>query len=154
MYNQFLVSFIIILEIWSYDISLIVLKLGEDSNLALFFKKEKDVDLKLQSIKRHIVRIEELVDMDKIELIFQDLVSKEEDLKNLQDQLLSKEQKIEKLQGELKNIGVKSMEKDIKEISKEIDLLNEECSKLKSEIKSKKEEILNLKEKIEQEKKK
>ncbi len=45
-------------------ISVIILKLGEESNIALFFKKEIDINQKLQSIRRYIKRIEKLIDMD------------------------------------------------------------------------------------------
>jgi len=61
------------------NISLIIIKLGENSNLGLFFKKEEDKDLKLNAIRRYLSRIEELIDMDKAELERQALENKEED---------------------------------------------------------------------------
>jgi len=49
-------------------ISMIIFKLGEDSNIALFFKKEIDIDQKLKSIRRYIKKIEKLIDMDLSEV--------------------------------------------------------------------------------------
>ena len=49
-------------------ISVIILKLGEDSNIALFFEKEHDINQKLKSIRRYIKKIEELIDMDQSEI--------------------------------------------------------------------------------------
>jgi len=63
------------------NISLIIIKLGENSNLGLFFKKEEDKDLKLNAIKRYLSRIEELIDMDKAELEMKSFEEKEEDNK-------------------------------------------------------------------------
>ena len=49
-------------------ISVIILKLGEESNIALFFEKEMDIDQKLKSIRKYVKRIEELIDMDQSEI--------------------------------------------------------------------------------------
>ena len=46
-------------------VSLIVIKLGEESNLALFFEKQKDIEVQLKSIRHYIKKIEKLVDMEK-----------------------------------------------------------------------------------------
>ena len=73
------------------DMSIIILKLGEDSNLALFFKKEEEKELKLTAIKRYITRIEELIDMDERELIIQQIIAKEEEIKQLKESLNEKE---------------------------------------------------------------
>ena len=63
------------------DMSIIILKLGEDSNIALFFKKEEEKELKLTAIKRYMTRIEELINMDERGLILQDIIAKEEEIK-------------------------------------------------------------------------
>jgi len=63
------------------NISLIIIKLGENSNLGLFFKKEEDKDLKLNAIRRYLSSIEELIDMDKAELEMKSYEEKEEDYK-------------------------------------------------------------------------
>lgn len=130
------------------DISTIIIKLGEDSNLALFFKKEEDHDLKLHSIKRYINRIEHLIDMDKIEIMIQELGLKEEEFKNIQNSLAAKRKQIEDLEKQYtKNL----LEEESKKLSKEMETLERECEELKIIIELKKREIDSIKEKIEQE---
>lgn len=136
------------------DISIIILKLGEDSNLALFFKKEPDKDLKLQSVRRYIHRIEDLIDMDRFELEIQELGTKEEELKNLQNILLLKEQKTKDLQTQLALEDKKQSDQEIKNLSKEIEGIEGECAKLKLDIDTKTKEIQVLRDKIDQERKK
>ncbi len=67
------------------EISLIVLKLGEDSNIGLFFRKEEGKDLKLGSIRRYLERIEDLVDVsqEEIERLDQEDEKKEEEKKEI-----------------------------------------------------------------------
>ena len=136
------------------DISIIILKLGEDSNLALFFKKEPDKDLKLQSVRRYIHRIEDLIDMDRFELEIQELGTKEEELKNLQNILLLKEQKTKDLQTQLALEDKKQSDQEIKNLSKEIEGIEGECAKLKLDIDTKTKEIQVLRDKIDQGRKK
>ncbi|TFF98035.1 MAG: hypothetical protein EU547_02655 [Promethearchaeota archaeon] len=50
------------------DISIFIIKLGEESNIALFFKKEEPQDINLKPIRKYLDRIQELIDMDKEEL--------------------------------------------------------------------------------------
>ena len=64
-------------------ISVIVLKLGEDSNIGLFFKNEVPKELKLNLIQKYLNRIEELIDMDAKELILQDILLEENEIKEL-----------------------------------------------------------------------
>ena len=132
------------------DISISILKVGEDSNLALFFKKEQDQDLKLQSIRRYILRIENLIDMDRIEIKIQELGIKEEEFKNLQNTLSSKVDQIKELET---LYGKELLEQESNKMSKEIQSLEEQCTKLKFDIDIKKKEIDFLKDKIEQERK-
>ncbi|MFX0073706.1 MAG: hypothetical protein ACFFAO_21720, partial [Candidatus Hermodarchaeota archaeon] len=132
------------------NISIIIIKLGEESNLALFFKKEEEHDLKLNPIRRYLTRIEELIDMDKIELEFQEIIIKEDELKNLQNNLSSKEIQINDLKNELD-----FKDKELYHLkTKNIEELQSECIKLREEIEQKKMEINKLKISIEQEKKK
>jgi predicted regulator of Ras-like GTPase activity (Roadblock/LC7/MglB family) len=56
----------IILE--TEDISTIIIKLGEESNIALFFKETSIQEINIGSIQRYLNKIEELIDMDKKEL--------------------------------------------------------------------------------------
>ena len=65
-------------------INVIILKLGENSNLALFFKKRKRAgELRIHSIRRYIKLAEELLDVDRTELVEQNLSVKEAQLKEL-----------------------------------------------------------------------
>ncbi|MFX1446408.1 MAG: hypothetical protein ACFFHV_23695 [Promethearchaeota archaeon] len=132
------------------DISISILKLGEDSNLALFFKKEQDQDLKLQSIRRYIHRIENLIDMDKIELKIQELGVKEEEFKNLQNILSSK---LEQIKNYKTLYDTEILEQESKRILKEIESLEQDCAQLNLELELKKKDIDSLREKIEQERK-
>ena len=132
------------------DISIIILKLGEDSNLALFFKKEQDQDLKLHSIKRYIHRIENLIDVDNFELKIQELGIQEDQFKNMQNTLSSKLEEIKNLE---KLYSKELLEQESKNMSKEIESLKQECAKIELEIALKKKDIDILKEKIDQERK-
>lgn len=136
------------------DISVIVLKLGEESNLALFFRKEEDQELKLQSIKRYITRIEELIDMDKSELKLQELIIKEEELKYLHTFLKPKEQEIQDLENELEKNKIDLNQQEIDKISQNIEVIEGECAKLKEQIEFKENEIARIQEEIEKERKK
>ncbi|MFW9877637.1 MAG: hypothetical protein ACFFG0_31510 [Candidatus Thorarchaeota archaeon] len=131
------------------DMSIIIMKLGEDSNIALFFKKEEEKELKLTAIKRYMTKIEELIDMDEGELIIQDIVAKEEEIKHLKEKLNEKKAIIKNLGKELKEIEDVTIEGDIKEITKELNNLDLECVNLYQDIEKKGIEIEQLKEKIE-----
>lgn len=129
--------------------SIIILKLGEDSNIALFFKKEEEKELKLTAIKRYMTRIEELIDMDERELIIQDIIADEEEIKHLEESLHEKKEIIEKLGKEFKKIEEGTIEGDIKETTKELNALDLECANINHDIEKKASEIEKLKEKIE-----
>ena len=135
------------------DISIIVLKLGEESNIALFFKKEVDETLKLKSIKRYITKIEELIDADKFDLLMQEMETKEEILKNLLKSLISKQDQINELKIKLETYD-ETLKHEAKEITKEIGGLEHEYNELELEIEFKEKEVKDLREKIEEEKKK
>jgi len=130
------------------DMSIIILKLGEDSNIALFFRKEEEKELKLTAIKRYMTRIEELIDMDERELIIQNILSKEEEVKNLKDAHNKKMEKIMNLRNELNDIDKGIIEGDQKKLMKELNDLESEFSSLNHEIEKKNSEIQQFKEKI------
>ena len=132
------------------DISISILKLGEESNLALFFKEEQDQDLKLHSIKRYIHRIEHLIDMDNFELKIQELGIQEDQFKNMQNILSSKLEEIKNLET---LYSKELLEQESKNMSKEIESLKQECAKIELEIELKKKDVDILKEKIDQERK-
>ncbi|MFX0038544.1 MAG: coiled-coil domain-containing protein [Promethearchaeota archaeon] len=131
------------------DMSIIILKLGEDSNIALFFKKEEEKELKLTAIKRYMTRIEELIDMDERELIIQEIIIKEEEIKHFKELLNEKEKKIEQLGSELDNLEMEKTEDDKKKVAIELNELNLECTNIRQDIEKKSNEIDQLKEKIE-----
>ena len=135
------------------EISIIVLKLGEDSNIALFFKKEEDKELKLTAIRRYITRIEDLIDMDKKEIILHKIISKEEELNDLQETIQIKEKMINNLREKLELMDSIASEEEIKKITKELNQLEEEFIKLKQGIEHKNLEIAELKQEIEKEQK-
>ncbi len=130
------------------DMSIIILKLGEDSNIALFFRKEEEKELKLTAIKRYMTIIEELIDMDEKELILQDILLKEEEVKNLKDDLKKKMEKIMNLRNELNDIDKGIIEGDQKKLMKELNDLQSEFNSLDHEIEKKNSEIQQFKEKI------
>ena len=135
------------------DISVIILKLGEDSNIALFFKKEEENGLKLKSIKRYITKIEELIDADKFDLLAQEMETKKGILKNLKKTLISKQDQLNMLKNKLETIDETSKH-EIKEISKEIEDLELSCTEIQLEIEIKKNEVEEINKKIEVERKK
>ncbi|MBN1800482.1 MAG: hypothetical protein JW891_03195 [Candidatus Lokiarchaeota archaeon] len=133
------------------DMSTIIIKLGEDSNLVLFFKQEEQVDKKLKSIRRYIKRIEELIDIDKYELDFLELKQCEDDIKELKKNLELKHQEKIKLEEESNKLEIS--EDRVKEILKNKETILEECSILEKRIEEKQKEAEIIKEKIEQKKK-
>lgn len=80
------------------NLSTMILKLGEESNIALFFKKEEDETLKISAIRRYLAKIEDLIDMDKNEIIFQEILSKEDELKKNQERFKMIESKLKELE--------------------------------------------------------
>ncbi len=131
------------------DISIIILKLGEESNIALFFKKEEDKELKLTAIKRYITRIEELIDMDEKEITLHEILMKEEELKNLNALLNIKEQEIQQLKKKIENLDKDESPEQIKEIEKELKSEEDKFSKFKKDLNNITEEILRLRNLIE-----
>ena len=131
------------------DISVIILKLGEDSNIALFFKKDEDKNLKLSSIKRYVSRIETLIDMSEEQIILEDLLTKERELDNLQNLLKLNKEKFNSINEELNTIDKTQQIEVSKQLEKELESISEEYRKLERDIHILEEEILHLRETIE-----
>ncbi|MFX1517698.1 MAG: hypothetical protein ACFFC6_15450 [Promethearchaeota archaeon] len=128
------------------NVNVIILKLGENSNLALFFRKiRKKGELRIHSIRRYIEKVEDLLDIDQDELVIQELETKENKLDELKLQMGSQQYKLITLQ-EYQNETIDEEKK--KEISKEIDKVNKDIMKVKEEIDKKISEINSLKENI------
>jgi predicted regulator of Ras-like GTPase activity (Roadblock/LC7/MglB family) len=133
------------------DISTIIIKLGEDSNLALFFKKEEDKDLKLTAIRRYLHRIEDLSDTDETEILFLELATREKNLKIIEENFEQKQQKIRDLQTQMMDKPLS--ESELGDINKAIKNLEDECEYLRQEIEQKKSENLIITQKLESKKK-
>jgi len=111
--------------------SIIVLKLGEESNIALFFEAEQTDKIKLNSIRRYLKRIEKLIDINEKEILLNETLEKENELKSLYKQLMEVNEKLE----ELRNY------KEEKELESEKESFLEEYNKLKEEIEKKEKEL-------------
>lgn len=123
--------------------SLIILKLGENSNLALFFKKKiRNVERKIRSIHRDIEMAEDLLDVDRAELVEQELENKESQLMELKLQMGSQNYKMITLQEYQKEV---SNDEKKKTVAKEVDKVNNEILKIKEKIDKKIIELTGLK---------
>ncbi|MFX1446359.1 MAG: hypothetical protein ACFFHV_23435 [Promethearchaeota archaeon] len=133
------------------DVSTIIIKLGEDSNLALFFRKEEDKDLKLTAIRHYLNRIEDLIDTDETEILFLELATREKDLKIIEENFQQKQKSLTDLQIRESDIGLS--ESELGDIKKAIKNLEDECEQLRQEIEKKKSEDQIIIQKIESKKK-
>lgn len=124
------------------DVSLILLRVGENTNIALFFKKEREI--RIRSIRRYLKKIEDLIDVDRIELMQQEIEQKEEKMNKLIIQLEPKMEEIHALRGKLKEEEedddeddtdeIEELEKEIKHLNNEIDLARVDMERMVSEI--------------------
>ena len=131
------------------DTSIIILKLGEDSNIALFFKKEEEKDLKLSAIKRYIARIETLIDMSEEQIILEEILTKERELENSRNLLQLNQEKIQSIHEELKSVDEIEPSEDSKRLEKELLSLQEEKDKLDKVITDIEQQIVILRQNIE-----
>ena len=103
------------------NVSLIVYKAGEQSNIAVFFKKEL-TDQEIQNInaqiKVHITRIEEMIDIDRKKLIEKELERIKLDLKNVENKILEKKKSIEELESQ--NLEKEKKKKNKDDLEKEL----------------------------------
>lgn len=128
------------------DVNLVLLKVGEDTNIAFFFKKDRKI--RIRTIRRYIKKIEDLIDVDRIELMQQEIEQIEEKLKQLFVQLEPKMEEINALRDKLKeeeeeereeededdSDEIKELEKEIKHLNNEIDLARVDMERMVSEI--------------------
>jgi len=131
------------------DVSVIILKLGEESNIALFFKKDEETDLNLSSIKRYITRIESLIDMNEEEIILEEILMKEGKLENIRNLLKLNQEKLQVIHDDLKSVGENGISEVSNQLEKELVSLNEDKAKLEKEITDIQDEILHLRKIIE-----
>lgn len=136
------------------EISMIILKLGEDSNLALFFQKELDINQKLKSIRRYIKKIEELIDVNYAELGFHELLRIDDELKKLKENLSIKQELIKQIKEKRDLLDPETAIEEIKDQEKKLQELNEECRRLTQECEIKEKEMENIRKSIEEEREK
>ncbi len=134
------------------DISMILLKLGEDTNIALFFRKESNIDQKLKSIRRYLKKIEQLIDMDQIDLKMQELEVKDKELKEYQADLLMKQNELKEMKRKLLEAERSDNLENYKLLSKEFNDIKESYQDLENKIEEKQKNITQIKEEIEKEK--
>ena len=128
------------------EVTIIILKLGEESNIALIFKNEDSKEINLTPIKRYLSKIEELIDMNKGELILKQILSKEEEIIALEASLKKKGDDLDLIKEKLHHVN-EGLEKE--KLSKEFGLLEQDYRKLKDEEVKIKNELRNLKIEIE-----
>ncbi len=159
------------------DLVFIILKLGERSNLALFFQKGEEKP-KISAIRRYLDRIEELIDTDKlslerhtlgelkaelnkfqqkVEANLQQIAQKKQEISNLDQEIQRIEGKIEAKQKELKFSDViqEEIEKNIERQKEELQKCMEKKVKkeLKREIKEDKKGLKVLEKSLSKEEK-
>ncbi|MFW9904675.1 MAG: hypothetical protein ACFFFH_10105 [Candidatus Thorarchaeota archaeon] len=124
-------------------VNVIIIKLGENSNLALFFRKiQRKGELRIDTIRRYLKKVENLLDINQDELVIQELESKEDMLDELKLQMGSQQYKLITLQ-EYQNEAIHEDKRQ--EVSKEIDKVKKEIMRIKGEIDKKITEINSLK---------
>lgn len=111
------------------QVSLIIFKAGEQSNIALFFKRElSDKELQNLHIRSYIDRIQNLIDIDQKGLLKIEIEKKKDELSALE---ISTDKKINEL---YKIINDDQHRKLKEELEKEIVVLEQEKKKLREEI--------------------
>jgi hypothetical protein len=128
------------------EITIIIVKLGEYSNIALFFSNESSKEINLTPIKRYLVKIEDLIDMDKKELIMKQILDKEEESKILESHLNQKSEELNRIKIKIEEL-FPSIETE--KLKKEYNTADRDFQKLKDDLDKIKLEILNLRSEIE-----
>lgn len=111
------------------NVSLIIFKLGEQSNIALFFKREMtDKELQNLQIRDYIDRIQQLLDIDQQAL-------KDKEIEKKKNELSLLEEKIATLQYQKASSSDQEIQaKELEELDKEITLLKQDKKKIVEEI--------------------
>jgi len=158
--SDILSSFKKLYEICNYDfknynqllfdtesVDVLILKLGENSNLALFFRKlVVDGELQINTIQKYVTKIEKLIDIGQMDLIERAIRRKDRELKHLyesMDEKLAKQKELQTLLG-----ASKSDISNIEKIALEIHELTEDIKKLELEKEQSVEELLQIKDKL------
>ncbi len=137
------------------SVDILFIRLGENSNLALFFRKlVVDGELQINSIKKYITKIEKLIDIGQMDLIERDIRRKDRDLKHLyenMDEKLEKQKELQLLVG-ASNSDISNIEKielDIHELTESIHQIELENEQLEEEISQINDKLVLVEERIE-----
>ncbi|MHA1227818.1 MAG: hypothetical protein ACTSPV_13810 [Candidatus Hodarchaeales archaeon] len=132
-------------------ISILILKLGEDTYLAFFFKKILEEDEpQIDSVKRYLKQIEELLDVSNLELLEQEKEEKREELVSLDEELEILFDRLNLLQKDIESIEHEDDEK--KKRNKEIEQIQKRINRIKDDRQQKINEVNELEEKLEERK--
>ncbi len=129
------------------DIDILIIKIGEDTNLALFFRKSiVKGELQIDSIRRYVTQIGRMIDIGRIGLIEQEIRAGGKELKALYvdlEAILEKQRQLHIQLGASSDDlnDLEKTEKEIEQITIDIEIGDLERDK-------KIEEITNLEEKI------
>jgi DNA repair exonuclease SbcCD ATPase subunit len=129
------------------DMLIFILRLVEKTNLALFFKIDGVSDITY--IRRYLLRIEILIDTDRLELEEKSLEERRGELLNLEQELKSKLEFIEAKKNQIIKLDEKinSMKQELQDKQKEIEFEDNVCEKLEQLIEIKKEKLESSEEK-------
>lgn len=123
------------------DICLIILKLGEDSNLALFFKKEAgEVDdvPEINAVRHYVTKIERILDIDRDDLLERRIKEKQRDIRKeenyIEELLESKSQLIIKLNNVVESEEIDKINGEIEDLEKKAILAKEKVDELSKDI--------------------
>lgn len=96
------------------NLVIIILKLGEQSNLALFFRKGES-EPEMAAIKKYLLEIEKLIDTDKVELDKQELGTLTKEMNELEDEIKVKLDALESNKFEMSKLDekMKNLEEDL-----------------------------------------
>lgn len=124
--------------------TIIILKLGENSNLALFFQNIKGENINIRPIRKYLNQIERLIDMDTINLEKQELKQKETDFHIYELNIQLKLNQLEKLESEINDF-----ENEINAKKEEIESKKMQITSDNETIEAKKKEMKEIAENIE-----
>lgn len=130
------------------DVSVIILKLGENSNLALFVKKEiPEHRIRSFELQSHLNKIQELIDVDRRKLAEKEHETKITELLEIQAILEEKEEEKAKLEEKKRALKETIKHLDPKEQKKELKTAQEKLERLEEEQRTIAKTITNLREK-------
>lgn len=120
------------------NVSLIIFKVGEQSNIALFFKREmSDKELQNLHIRSYIDRIQELLDVDQQTLIKNEIQNKDSELEQIEKNILLEESRLRMVYKNNNKKKQEIIEKELLSLNLEKKRIQDEIEKLKVKISKK-----------------